>query len=81
MLPPGADVALSGRLLRHGRQIGGTIMGSVRSLADIPRFADLALAGHLLVDPLITSTVSLEQVGTAIATADRRDGIRTMISF
>ncbi|HZM74568.1 MAG TPA: zinc-binding dehydrogenase [Candidatus Limnocylindrales bacterium] len=81
MLPSDTEVTLPGRLLRHGRQIGGTVMGSVRSLADIPRYAELALSGNLLVEPLITSTTPLEQIEQAMTAAVSRSGIRAMISF
>lgn len=35
MMPPDTDIPIPGRLLRHGRSLGGTIMGDVRTRADI----------------------------------------------
>lgn len=41
MTPPDTDIRIPGRLLRHGRTIRGTVMGGVRTRADIPRYAAL----------------------------------------
>lgn len=81
MMPPGADIAVPGRLLRQGRSIGGTVMGSVRTRSDIPRYADLALRGLLHTEPLITSTRPLDQLDHSLADARARRGVRHTIEF
>ena len=79
MLPPGADVVVPGRALRQGRRISGTIMGDVRSRADIPDLISLVRAGRLQVDQLATAHYPLPKTAQALADAATRRGIRTMI--
>ncbi|MDG4834873.1 zinc-binding dehydrogenase [Solwaraspora sp. WMMD1047] len=81
MMPPGTDIALPGRLLRQGRSIGGTIMGSVRTPADIPRYADLAVRGTLRTDDLVTSRRPLPEVNAALADARSHHGVRAVLAF
>lgn len=81
MLPPGAEVPLPGSLLRHGRSLGGTVMGSVRTRADIPRYADLVHKGMLQADDIATHRRPLEEINEALRAATAREGIRQMIRF
>lgn len=81
MIPPGDDIALPGRLLRHGRTITGTVMGSVRTWADILRYADLAVRGLLRTDDLVTSRRGLDQVNDALDDARAHRGARAVITF
>lgn len=81
MMPPSTDIRIPGRLLRHGRSLGGTIMGAVRTRADIPRYADLAIRGILRTNELITARYSLDDINDALTDAQARKGIRTMIHF
>lgn len=81
MLPPGAEIVLPGRALRHGRSIGGSVMGNVRTRDDIPRFIDLVVSGRLHADTLATAHYPLAEIGQAMADARSRRGVRTMIRF
>jgi len=81
MLPAGADIQLPARLLRQGRSIGGTVMGSVRTRADIPRYADYAQRGVLQTQELITSRRPLTEVNEAFADTRARRGVRAVITF
>ncbi|TQF03174.1 zinc-binding dehydrogenase [Kitasatospora acidiphila] len=81
MLPAGAAVPVPGSLLRHGRSLGGSVMGSVRSRADIPRYADLARTGMLAADDIATHRRPLQEINEALRAATAREGIRQMIRF
>lgn len=81
MMPMGADIPLPGRLLRAGRSLTGTVMGSVRTPADIPRYADMLLRGALHAEPLITSTRPLKGINDAFADASAHTGVRALIRF
>ncbi|MEV8476224.1 zinc-binding dehydrogenase [Streptomyces sp. NPDC051173] len=81
MMPPGADVPVPGRLLRHGRTLAGTVMGSVRTLADIPRYTALLHNQQLRAEPLVTSVLPLAQIDEALQRAQARHGARTLVSF
>lgn len=79
MMPPNTDIPIPGRLLRAGRSLTGTVMGSVRTRADIPRYAQLALGGQLHIEPLITSRTPLEKASDALDAARARRGVRAML--
>jgi len=81
MLPPNTEVVLPGRLLRQGRSIGGTVMGNVRTRADIPRYINLVTSGGLKADDLATAHYPLEDIQHAFDNARMRRGIRTMLRF
>ncbi|MEU1377946.1 zinc-binding dehydrogenase [Streptomyces triculaminicus] len=81
MMPPGADIPVPGRLLRHGRTLTGTVMGSVRTLADIPRYTALLQNRQLRAEPLVTSVLPLKQTDEALQRGQARHGARTLISF
>lgn len=81
MAPASADITLPARLLRHGRTITGTVMGSVRTRADIPRYADLALRGQLRTQELVTSRRPLSEVDAAFADTRAHRGVRALITF
>ncbi|MFI9206292.1 hypothetical protein [Streptomyces sp. NPDC053048] len=80
-MPPGADIPVPGRLLRHGWTLAGTVMGSVRTLADIPRYTRLLQSQHLRAEPLVTSVLPLKQIDEALQRAEDRHGARTLVSF
>jgi S-(hydroxymethyl)glutathione dehydrogenase / alcohol dehydrogenase len=81
MMPPSSRIALPASLLRHGRSIGGSVMGEVRTARDIPAYLQMALAGSLVTDDLATCTMPLDQVNDAFSHAAYKRGIRTMIEF
>ena len=81
MMPNDADIALPGRLLRQGRSITGTVMGSVRTRQDIPRYADLAVRGILHTAELVTSRRPLHEINDALDDARHHRGARAVIFF
>ncbi|MEU9168533.1 zinc-binding dehydrogenase [Streptomyces sp. NPDC048420] len=81
MVPADTDISVPGRLLRAGRSLSGTVMGSVRTQADIPRYADMLLRGVLHAEPLITSTRPLKGINDALGDAAERAGVRALIRF
>jgi S-(hydroxymethyl)glutathione dehydrogenase/alcohol dehydrogenase len=56
-------------------------MGSVRTRADIPRYADLAVRGLLRTDDLVTSRRGLDQINDALDDARAHRGARAVITF
>lgn len=56
-------------------------MGSVRTRADIPRYAQMLQRGQLHTAPLITASLPLKDINEAIRHARTRQGARTKITF
>jgi len=81
MPPAGTDITVPARLLRQGRTITGTVMGSVRTRTDIPRYAELALRGLLHTRELVTSRRPLSEVDDAFADVRAHRGVRALITF
>jgi S-(hydroxymethyl)glutathione dehydrogenase/alcohol dehydrogenase len=81
MMAPGADIPLAGQLLRQGRGIAGTVMGSARTRTDIPRYADLVDRGLLRADELVTTRRPLNRINDAFDDARAHRGVRAVITF
>jgi Zn-dependent alcohol dehydrogenase len=67
--------------LVDGRRVLGSNMGSTNVAADIPRLAELYLAGRLLLDEMISGRYALEDVNEAIEEVRTGRVIRNVIVF
>ncbi|KAA8969677.1 alcohol dehydrogenase catalytic domain-containing protein [Mycobacterium sp.] len=80
--PPDARIALSPLgLVAEGRSLIGSYLGSAVPARDIPRFVSWWRAGRLPVESLVSSTITLEDINTAM---DRLAGgaeVRQLIRF
>ena len=68
-------------LVRNEKTIRGTYYGSVRSLVDMPKLAEMYLSGKLNLDDLVVRHYSLDQVNDAYADLDRGEVGRGAIVF
>lgn len=89
---PGGTVVLSGgadeeaqlnvsSILAEGRTITSNVAGSARPHLDIPRYAELYLAGDLALDQLLTQTFALDELEDAFDALTAGKGIKSAISF
>src|SRR4051794_27670771 len=69
------------RFLITGRRIAGSSFGGVKGRDQVPQFVDRYLAGDIDVDPLISHTLSLDEVNRGFDLMRAQDGIRSVISF
>ena len=56
-------------------------MGSNRFRVDIPRYVEFYLAGMLLLDPMISARISLDQINEAFDEMKRGEIARSVIAF
>lgn len=63
------------------QRILGSRMGSTRLHIDVPRLADLYLAGRLRLDELITARFPLDRINDAIASMQGGEALRNVIVF
>lgn len=68
-------------LVAEGRRIVGSYLGSAVPSRDIPRFADLWRAGRLPVEELVTSTIPLAEVNTALDVLADGAALRQLVAF
>jgi S-(hydroxymethyl)glutathione dehydrogenase/alcohol dehydrogenase len=69
------------RLLITGRRVAGSSFGGVKGRDQVPQFVERYLAGDIDVDPLISHTISLDEVNRGFELMHAQDGIRSVISF
>jgi S-(hydroxymethyl)glutathione dehydrogenase/alcohol dehydrogenase len=69
------------RFLITGRRVAGSSFGGVKGRDQVPQLVDRYLAGEIEVDPLITHTLSLEEVNRGFDLMRAQDGIRSVIAF
>jgi S-(hydroxymethyl)glutathione dehydrogenase/alcohol dehydrogenase len=69
------------RFLITGRRVAGSSFGGVKGRDQVPQFVERYLAGDIDVDPLISHTLSLDEVNRGFDLMHAQDGIRSVISF
>jgi S-(hydroxymethyl)glutathione dehydrogenase / alcohol dehydrogenase len=80
--PTGAAVSFDAVAIADGAlRILGSKMGSVRPQLDIPALVGLYLQGRLKLDELISGRYPLERINEAVASADRGEALRPVITF
>src|ERR671927_489294 len=77
----GETLNVTPRFLITGRRIAGSSFGGVKGRDQVPQFVDRYLAGDIDVDPLISHTLSLDEVNRGFDLMHAQDGIRSVISF
>ena len=80
--PTGASVQFDAVAIADGAlRILGSKMGSVRPQLDIPDLVALYRQGRLKLDELISERYPLERINEAVASADRGEALRPLITF
>ncbi|HSW57964.1 MAG TPA: alcohol dehydrogenase catalytic domain-containing protein [Dehalococcoidales bacterium] len=64
-----------------GRTLTGSAMGGVRTRVDIPRLAELYLAGKIKLDELVTNRFPFSQINQAMDSMEAGKVIRNIIMF
>ncbi|MFZ0665922.1 MAG: zinc-binding dehydrogenase, partial [Acidimicrobiales bacterium] len=77
----GEDIILSGSALQSERRIQGSRMGSNRFRVDIPHWLDFYATGKLLLDDLVTAHYTPDELGEAIGSLARGEGVRGVMMF
>ncbi|MGV0849282.1 alcohol dehydrogenase catalytic domain-containing protein [Mycolicibacterium phlei] len=79
---PDARITLSPLgFVAEGRSLIGSYLGSAVPARDIPHFVDLWRAGRLPVESLVSSTISLDDINTAMDQLADGRAVRQVISF
>ncbi|MEJ7891921.1 MAG: alcohol dehydrogenase catalytic domain-containing protein [Solirubrobacteraceae bacterium] len=69
------------RWLIQGRRIAGSSFGGVKGRDQVPELVERALAGEIDVAPLISHTLTLDEVNRGFDLMHDQDGIRSVIRF
>jgi S-(hydroxymethyl)glutathione dehydrogenase/alcohol dehydrogenase len=69
------------RFLITGRRVAGASFGGAKGRQRVPELVDSYLAGDLDLDAFVTNRIGLDAVNDAFDAMERKEGIRTVITF
>ena len=81
MVPVGQNVEVPGMDLLQEKKLQGSMMGSNRFRIDMPRYVDFYLAGKLMLDPLISRTIRLDEINDGMKALQGGEVARQVIAF
>jgi S-(hydroxymethyl)glutathione dehydrogenase / alcohol dehydrogenase len=79
LVPRGVDVAVPGIEFLSDKSLRGTYYGSGDAGRDLPELAELALAGELDLEGVVSHTTDLDGVEEALGRLRRGEGARTVV--
>jgi S-(hydroxymethyl)glutathione dehydrogenase / alcohol dehydrogenase len=69
------------RFLITGRRVCGSSFGGVKGRAQVPQLVDRWMAGELDLEPLVSHTLTLDEVNKGFELMEAQAGIRSVIAF
>ncbi|MBI1383809.1 MAG: S-(hydroxymethyl)glutathione dehydrogenase/class III alcohol dehydrogenase [Rhizobiales bacterium] len=79
--PAGAEIATRPFQLVTGRVWKGTAFGGARGRTDVPRIVDWYMEGKIEIDPMITHTLSLDEINKGFDLMHAGESIRSVVVF
>jgi S-(hydroxymethyl)glutathione dehydrogenase/alcohol dehydrogenase len=77
----GQEISTRPFQLVTGRSWRGTAFGGARGRTDVPRIVDWYMNGKIEIDPLITHTLSLDNINEAFELMHAGQSIRSVVVF
>ena len=81
MVPSSTKLEIRGIELLSEKKLQGSMMGSNQFRTDIPQMIDLYLSGRLLLDEMVSATISLDEVNEGYGWMKEGTVARTVIAF
>ncbi|PWJ22145.1 S-(hydroxymethyl)glutathione dehydrogenase/class III alcohol dehydrogenase [Jannaschia seohaensis] len=79
--PAGAEIATRPFQLVTGRVWRGTAFGGARGRTDVPKIVDWYMDGKIEIDPMITHTMSLDEINTGFDLMHEGKSIRSVVVY
>jgi S-(hydroxymethyl)glutathione dehydrogenase/alcohol dehydrogenase len=79
--PAGAEISTRPFQLVTGRSWRGTAFGGARGRTDAPKIVDWYMEGKIEIDPMITHTLSLEQINEGFDLMHNGESIRSVVVY
>ena len=79
--PAGAEIATRPFQLVTGRVWKGTAFGGARGRTDVPRIVDWYMEGKIEIDPMITHTLSLDDINQGFDLMHAGESIRSVVVY
>ncbi|MEO0463634.1 MAG: S-(hydroxymethyl)glutathione dehydrogenase/class III alcohol dehydrogenase [Pseudomonadota bacterium] len=77
----GKEIATRPFQLVTGRNWRGTAFGGAKGRTDVPKIVDWYMNGKIAIDPMITHTLTLEEINTGFDLMHRGESIRSVVVF
>ena len=77
----GKEIATRPFQLVTGRVWKGTAFGGARGRTDVPKIVDWYVNGKIEIDPMITHTLSLEEINKGFDLMHAGESIRSVVVF
>jgi len=81
MAPLGAMLNIAPFEFLLGKTISGSVQGDIRASIDVPKYADLFMAGKLPIDKLVTRYFGLDEINEAMSALEKGEVIRAVVRF
>jgi S-(hydroxymethyl)glutathione dehydrogenase/alcohol dehydrogenase len=79
--PAGAEISTRPFQLVTGRSWRGTAFGGARGRTDVPKIVDWYMEGKIEIDPMITHTMSLDDINTGFDLMHEGKSIRSVVVY
>jgi S-(hydroxymethyl)glutathione dehydrogenase/alcohol dehydrogenase len=79
--PSGAEIATRPFQLVTGRVWKGTAFGGARGRTDVPKIVDWYMDGKIEIDPMITHTLSLDEINKGFDLMHAGESIRSVVIY
>ena len=79
--PAGAEIATRPFQLVTGRVWKGTAFGGARGRTDVPKIVDWYMEGKIEIDPMITHTLSLDEINKGFDLMHAGESIRSVVVY
>jgi S-(hydroxymethyl)glutathione dehydrogenase/alcohol dehydrogenase len=77
----GKEIATRPFQLVTGRNWRGTAFGGARGRTDVPRIVDWYMNGQIAIDPMITHTLTLDEINRGFDLMHRGESIRSVVLY
>nr|WHW29195.1 putative Zn-dependent alcohol dehydrogenase [uncultured bacterium] len=81
MIPLGTTVEIQGVDLLYEKKLTGSNMGSNQFRTDMPRYVDMYLSGRLLLDEMVSKTITLDDINAGFDDMKQGNVARSVITF
>ncbi|MGB0804542.1 MAG: zinc-binding dehydrogenase, partial [Candidatus Puniceispirillaceae bacterium] len=79
--PAGAEISTRPFQLVTGRRWIGSAFGGARGRTDVPKIVDWYMDGKIEIDPMITHTLSLEEINKGFDLMHEGESIRSVVVY
>ena len=79
--PAGAEISTRPFQLVTGRVWKGTAFGGAKGRTDVPKLVDWYMDGKIEIDPMITHTLSLDEINHGFDLMHEGKSIRAVVTF